>query len=30
MDPGDRPRCDFLFNSMAELVEAHQREQAGR
>jgi len=30
MDPGDRPRSDFLFNSMAELAEAHQREQAGR
>jgi 2-haloalkanoic acid dehalogenase type II len=28
MDPGTRPQCDFLFNSMAELVEAHQREQA--
>jgi len=30
MDPGDRPRSDFLFNSMAELAEAHRREQAGR
>lgn len=28
MDPGDRPACDFVFNSMAELAEAHQREQA--
>jgi len=28
MDPGDRPHCDFVFNSMAELAEAHQRERA--
>ncbi|RIA55223.1 haloacid dehalogenase type II [Dichotomicrobium thermohalophilum] len=26
MDPGARPHCDWVFNSMAELVEAHQRE----
>jgi len=25
-DPGDRPRLDFTFNSMAELAEAHRRE----
>lgn len=30
MDPGERPRCDFVFTSMAELVAAHQREAAGR
>ena len=28
MDPGERPHCDFMFKSMAELAEAHQREQA--
>jgi 2-haloalkanoic acid dehalogenase type II len=26
MDPGDRPSCDFRFNSMAELAEAHRLE----
>jgi len=26
MDPGGRPHCDFVFNSMAELAEAHRRE----
>jgi FMN phosphatase YigB (HAD superfamily) len=29
MDPGERPECDFVFNSMAELVEAHRRETGG-
>jgi len=29
MDPGGRPECNFVFNSMADLVAAHQREQAG-
>lgn len=29
MNPGDMPRYDFCFNSMAELVKAHQAEQAG-
>ncbi len=29
MDPGDRPHCDFVFNSMAELAGAHRRELAG-
>ncbi|MFP3921190.1 MAG: haloacid dehalogenase type II [Dichotomicrobium sp.] len=29
MDPGERPRCDFVFNSMADLVAAHRRELAG-
>ncbi len=29
MDPGETPRCDFRFNSMAELVEAHRAELAG-
>jgi putative hydrolase of the HAD superfamily len=26
MPPGDMPRYDFRFKSMAELVEAHQAE----
>ncbi len=26
MDPGERPRCDFVFTSMAELAEAHRVE----
>lgn len=25
MDPGERPDCDFVFNSMAELTWAHER-----
>ena len=29
MDPGERPDCDFVFDGMADLVAAHQREQAG-
>ncbi|XDZ65210.1 haloacid dehalogenase type II [Alphaproteobacteria bacterium LSUCC0684] len=29
MNPGDMPHYDFCFNSMAELVKAHQAEQAG-
>lgn len=29
MDPGGRPDCNFVFDSMADLVAAHQREQAG-
>jgi len=29
MEPGGRPQCDFVFNSMAELVAAHRREMAG-
>ena len=28
MDPGERPTCDFRFNSMADLVKAHQAELA--
>ena len=28
MDPGTRPQCDWVFDSMAELVEAHRRELA--
>ena len=28
-DPGDMPAFDFRFNSMAEMVSAHQAEQAG-
>jgi 2-haloalkanoic acid dehalogenase type II len=28
MDPGARPQCDWVFNSMAALVEAHRRELA--
>ncbi len=27
IEPGERPDCDFVFNSMADLVAAHQREQ---
>jgi len=30
MDPGDRPTCDFVFTSMAEMVRAHQHESANR
>ena len=30
MNPGDMPRYDFRFNSMAALVEAHKAELAGR
>jgi len=26
MDPGERPACDFVFNSMADLAEAHRHE----
>ncbi len=29
MHPGDMPKYDFVFNSMAELAEAHQKELAG-
>ena len=29
MNPGDMPKVDFTFNSMAELVEAHKAELAG-
>ncbi len=29
MDPGARPPCNYVFNSMAELAAAHQRELAG-
>jgi 2-haloacid dehalogenase len=29
MHPGDMPRTDFTFHSMAEMVEAHKAEQAG-
>jgi hypothetical protein len=25
MDPGQRPKIDFKFNSLAELAEAHQK-----
>jgi putative hydrolase of the HAD superfamily len=28
MNPGDMPTCDFRFNSMAELVEAHKQDVA--
>lgn len=30
MNPGDLPRVDFRFNSMADLVKAHQAEQSGK
>lgn len=29
MNPGETPRCDFVFHSMAELVEAHKAEVGG-
>jgi len=29
MDPGTRPQCDFVFNSVADLAAARQRESSG-